>query len=137
MGIRDVAIEVRGDSLAALTWAIKGRTKGDLATNAAMVFALLCIHGGFRVTKETWISGEDNKRCDILSRLGNSGRSGECRAALDKMDRSETEVVVLGEHALNLLALCKPETELVEEPAFNCFWNSIKRNIESVGAGGN
>ncbi len=39
MGIRDVAIEVRGDSMAALTWTIKGRTKGDLATNAAMVFA--------------------------------------------------------------------------------------------------
>jgi hypothetical protein len=88
IGIRAVAIEVRGDSTAALTGAIKGRPKG-------VWFGLLCIHGGFRATKGTWISGNDNKRCDVLSRLGNLWRLDECRAALDKMGISKTEVVVL------------------------------------------
>jgi hypothetical protein len=90
MGIRDVAIEVRGDSETALMWALKGRPKGDLATYAAMVFALLCIIGGFRVTIKSWISGEDNWRCDKLSRLGEVGQIDvvACRRALDGMDRA-------------------------------------------------
>ena len=74
MGIRGVAIQVRGDSTSAPTWAVKGRPKGDLATNAAMVFALICIMGDFRITKETWIFGKENWRCNTLSRLGWQGR---------------------------------------------------------------
>ena len=74
MGIRGVAIQVRGDSTSAPTWAVKGRPKGDLATNAAMVFALICIMRDFRITKETWIFGKENWRCNTLSRLGWQGR---------------------------------------------------------------
>ena len=36
---------------------------------------------------------------------------------------------------LNLLALCNPEAELVEESDFSEFWNSIKLNIGLVGFG--
>ena len=54
MGIREEAVDVRGDSVSALTWAVKGRPRGDLATNASSVFDLLFILGGFRVTKDTW-----------------------------------------------------------------------------------
>jgi hypothetical protein len=135
MGIRDVAIEVRGDSETALTWAAKGRPKGDLATNAAMVFALLCIIGGFRVTMDSWISGEDNWRCDKLSRLGERGQLGDVRRALDEMDRAATPVIALGEPVLNLLTLCNPNTEMVEDADFNLFWSGIKNNIESIVAG--
>jgi hypothetical protein len=137
MGIRDVAIEVRGDSETALSWAVKGRPKGDLATNAAMVFALLCIIGGFRVTMESWISGEDNWRCDRLSRLGEKGQLDNLsvRRALDDMDRVATPVIELGEPVLNLLALCNPNTEMVEDAAFNMFWSSIKDNVQSILSG--
>jgi hypothetical protein len=132
MGIRDVAIGVRGDSVSALTWAVKGRPKGDLATNAAMVFALLCIIGGFRVTADSWISGEDNWRCDKLSRLGETGQCNDVRRVLNEMDRTSTPLIVLGEPVLNLLALCNPNTEMVEDADFNVFWSSIKSNIESI-----
>ena len=136
MGIRGEAVEVRGDSVSALTWAVKGRPKGDLATNAAIVFALLCILGGFRVTKDTWISGLHNWRCDILSRLGEVGKVDGCREALDGMGRSSTPVISLGVPVLNLLALCNPSAELVEESDFSEFWSSIKVNIGLVGANG-
>jgi hypothetical protein len=105
MGIMDVAIQVRGDNTSALTWAVKARPKGNLATNADMVFALICIMGDFRITKETWISGKENWRCDILSRLGEAGKVGDCRQALNEMDRANTPIVEFSLPGLDLLAL--------------------------------
>ena len=58
-----------------------------------------------------------------------------CRGALDGMGRSWTPVINLGIPVLNLLALCNPEAELVEESDFSEFWNSIKLNIGLVGFG--
>jgi hypothetical protein len=69
MGIRDVDIEVRGDSIAALTWAETERPRGELVTNAAVVFTLLGISFGLDAKK---LAGEENWRCDRLSRLAES-----------------------------------------------------------------
>ena len=44
-------------------------------------------------------------------------------------------MINLGIPVLNLLALCNPEAELVEESDFSEFWNSIKLNIGLVGFG--
>lgn len=66
-------MEVRGDSVAALTWAETERPRGHLVTNASKVFTMLCICFNLDVKKGVHISGEDNWRCDRLSRLRESG----------------------------------------------------------------
>ena len=125
MGIRGVTIQVRGDSTSAPTWAVKGRIKGDLASNAAMVFALICIMGDFRITRETWISGKENWRCDTLSRLGEAGKVGDCRQALNEMGRANTPIGEFGLPGLDLLALCNPDIAMVEESEFNIFGRQL------------
>ena len=62
-------------------------------------------------------------RCDKLSRLGGIGLVEGCRGALNGMERSLTPVVNLGIPVLDLLALCNPEAELVEESDVSEFWN--------------
>jgi hypothetical protein len=57
------------------------------------------------------------------------------RRALDDMDRVATPVIELGEPVMNLLALCNPNTEMVEDAAFNMFWSSIKDNVQSILSG--
>ena len=69
LGVRDADIEILGDSIAALTWAETERARGQLVTNASMVFTLLSIRFNLDVKKGVHISGEDNWRCDRLSRL--------------------------------------------------------------------
>ena len=72
LGIRDVDVEVRGDSVAALTWAETERPRGELVKNASMVFTLLVINFNLDVKERVHIAGEDNWRCDKLSRLSES-----------------------------------------------------------------
>ena len=69
LGVRNVDVEVRGDSIAALTWAETERPRGHVVTNASMVFTLLCICFGLDVKKGVHIPGEENWRCDRLSRM--------------------------------------------------------------------
>ena len=81
MGISNVAVEFRGDSLTALL-------KGKLVSNAAIVFSLLCIRFGLNVQDTTHISGEENWRCDALSRLSQGKSSLIERSGIS---RSNTE----------------------------------------------
>ena len=73
--VRSVDIELRGDSIAALTWAKMERCRGSLVTNTSMVFTLLCIAFNLDVKSATHIAGKDNVVNDRLSRLGVSGQS--------------------------------------------------------------
>ena len=43
LGVRDADVEIRGDGVAALAWAETERPRGELVTNASMVFTLLAI----------------------------------------------------------------------------------------------
>ena len=69
LGVSNVAVEFSGDSLTALSWAKKEKSKGTLVSNTAIVFSLLCIRFGLNVQDTTHISGDQNWRCDTLSRL--------------------------------------------------------------------
>ena len=84
LGVRDADIEIRGDSVAALTWAETERPRGQLVTNASIVFTLLCIRFNLDAKKGVHISGDDNWRCDRLSRLDKSG--GGCQRPLRRWD---------------------------------------------------
>ena len=77
LGISNEDIELRGDSLSAFTCTKTGRPRGKIATNAAMVFTLLCVSHGIEAKEVTHIGGHANYRCDQLSCISESGLTVE------------------------------------------------------------
>ena len=75
LGNAGCSIALRGDSVTALTWAITERPRGSIATNAAMIWTLLCVAADVHVTHTTHIPGADNESCDQLSRRGPNTRT--------------------------------------------------------------
>ena len=71
LGVRNVDVELRGDSVTALSWA----TKGQRSINAATIFTMLCVALSVDVKSTCHISGDDNFKCDRLSRLKESGNT--------------------------------------------------------------
>ena len=74
LGITVVDIEFIGDSMTALAWPKSNVAKGERATNAAVIFTMLCLKFGIDIKETCHISAKDNYRCDRLSRLKESGR---------------------------------------------------------------
>ena len=70
LGHRGKTLDLRGDSVTALTWALTERPRGSIATNAAMMWTLLCIAADVNRRETTHIAGKDNEICDELSRRG-------------------------------------------------------------------
>ena len=68
MGGKGKNLTPRGDSITALTWAYTERTRGPTATNAAMVWTLLCIAADVHIADTTHLPGKLNVTCDLLSR---------------------------------------------------------------------
>ena len=75
LGLSDEDVEIRDDSVAALTWAETERYRDERVGNASMVLTTLCISSGLNVKTASHIAGTNNIRCDDLSRLASSGRS--------------------------------------------------------------
>jgi hypothetical protein len=132
LGVRDADIELRGDSVAALTWAETERPRGQLVTNASMVFTLLSICFNLDVKKGVHISGDDNWRCDRLSRLGESGEG--VPEALEAMGLTDTAVLNLQVNASvrTLLACCDPRRKLEGEEVFLGFWGEVRGALSEV-----
>lgn len=132
LGIRDVDVEVRGDSVAALTWAETERPRGELVTNASIVFTLLVIHFGLDVKKSVHISGEDNWRCDRLSRLSESGLG--VAQSLAGMGLGGTVIIELQQRCQvqKLLASCDPGICLDGDDAFLAFWGGIRDALKEI-----
>ena len=126
LGVRDADIEVRGDSVAALTWAETERPRGHLVTNASMVFTLLSICFGLGVKRVVHISGEENWRCDRLSRICEQG--GNIPDVLDDIGMSQTSIVNLQENTQVqiLLADSHPTKSLEGEKVFLDFWGEVR-----------
>lgn len=132
LGVRDTDIEIRGDSVAALTWAETERPRGYLVTNASMVFTLLSISFGLDVKKGVHISGEENWRCDKLSRIGEHG--GKASEVLDEMGLGQTAVVNLQDNiqVQKLLAGCHPGRSLEGEEVFLQFWGEVRDALKEI-----
>ena len=132
LGIRDVDVEIRGDSVAALTWAEKERPRGELVTNASMVFTLLVVKFGLDVKKSVHISGDDNWRCDKLSRLSESQEG--LREVLMGMELESTLIVNLQDncHVQKLLYSCSPKRCLNGEQKFLKFCGEIRGALEEI-----
>ena len=132
MGIRDVDVEARGDSVAALTWVETEKPRGELVTNASMVFTLLGINFGLDVKKGVHISGEENWRCDRLSRIKETGAG--VRETLQGMNLGETPIINLEENAQvrKLLESCAPTRSLDGEGTFLEFWGGIRDALAEI-----
>ena len=132
LGINNVAVEFRGDSLTALSWAKKEKSKGKLVSNAAIVFSLLCIRFGLNVQDTTHISGEENWRCDILSRLMQEKMT--VTEALHKIERRDTKVVDMNdtEYTSMLLRNCDPKIQFDNDDDFVEFWNEIQHALNGI-----
>jgi hypothetical protein len=69
LGIRDAAVRVRGDSVSALTWALKQNFKGASSRCAATVYTMLALHFNISVRDSEHVPGVLNVECDALSRF--------------------------------------------------------------------
>ena len=132
LGIRDADIEIRGDSVAAFTWAKTERPRGQIVTKASIVFTLLIILFNLEVKRGVHISGVDNWRCDRLSRLEESGR--RVSEALKGMGMTETGVINLQENTQiqTLLACCDPRRGLEGEEVFLGFWREVRDTLSEI-----
>ena len=134
LGLSGKGIALRGDSVTALTWTMTERPRGVRVTNASMVWTLLCIAAGVEVKEVTHISGEDNEKCDRLSRRWDVGKKpvmsvleeakemGIEGASLVEM---ENDVSVRG-----VVELCDPRTDLNSEGQFIVFWLKARSAID-------
>jgi hypothetical protein len=132
LGISNVAVEFRGDSLTALSWAGKEKSKGMLVSNAAIVFSLLCIKFGLNVQDTTHISGKQNWRCDTLSRL--TQENFTMTEALKRIDRGGTTIVDMNDTECNaiLLKSCDPKMSLERDKDFLHFWTQIQSTLNKM-----
>ena len=131
LGHRGMSLALRGDSVTALTWAITERPRGYIVTNASMVWTLLCVAADVDVNEITHISGDDNHRCDRLSRLKESGRSAEQEAVRISLTGVRVLEVQEDRHLMTLLGLCDPRKTLMSEEEFIEFWRSTREAIDT------
>lgn len=126
LGFSNMPVEFRGDSLTALSWAKREKSKGTLVSNAAIVFSLLCIRFQLNVQNTTHISGEENWRCDKLSRLTQENLT--MTQALENIQRSNTRIINMddNEFASILLRSCDPKMQLENNKDFIRFWTDIQ-----------
>ena len=62
LGLRGMDIELRGDSMSALTWAETERPRGELVTNATMVYTVLCVTYGIEAKRTSHAGGRGRRR---------------------------------------------------------------------------
>ena len=126
LGYLDEDVEIKGDSVAALTWAETERYRGERMGNASMFFTTLCIFSGLDVKTASHIAGINNIRCDELSRLASSRRSVGATMKRHELEGA-VEVNLWGDAAVQkLLALCNPAFSFPTEVHFIDFWGEVR-----------
>ena len=137
LGITNVAVEFRGDSLTAISWAKKIKSKGKLASNAAIVFSLLCINFGLNVQEATHISGDENWRCDALSRLSEGNKT--VADILRTIERCGTRIVDMNDDnsTSTLLRCCDPRLSMEKENEFLSFWTEVQSALNEIATRSN
>ena len=123
------AISLRGDSVSALTWASKGQFRGDLVTNASILYTLILIVTGIEIVGEPvdfHLKGEDNWRCDGLSRGKVMSDIGMNHVAF--MDLNKDPL------SLELLSLCDPAAPIEKDDDFASFFRRCNAAISNLSS---
>ena len=134
MGVRDADVQLRGDSVSALTWAEAERYRGKRVTNAAMVYTVLCVMYSFDVKEATHVPGTDNKRCDKLSRLGETGGSVEETMREFGLQWAASIDISQHEHVQKLISACDPAQTHESESNFIEYWGRMRDALKGIGA---
>lgn len=134
LGCHGTSIALRGDSVTALTWTMTERPRGVRVTNASMVWTLLCIAAGVEVKEVTHIAGEDNDKCDRLSRRWDLGRRPTMTVAEEasEMGLGRAEILEMESDSTirGIIELCDPRTDLNSETEFIMFWLKARSAID-------
>jgi hypothetical protein len=125
LGITPASIGYRGDSISALTWAEEERYRGELNTNASIVYTLTAISMNTFVGESDHIAEEANWRCDGLSR----------HKSFEELGLGDVPVVDLlaSPDAMALLLACDPTRKGDgDEAAFLGMWGNIKSSLANL-----
>ena len=118
--------------MTALAWSKSNVTKGERATNAAVIFTMLFLKFGIDVKETCHISAKDNYRCDRLSRLKESGQ--EIVSQMTDFGFDENRILRLESDiaVTSLIDCCSPNILLTNESDLAIFWNTIRNSIENI-----
>jgi hypothetical protein len=97
-----------------------------------MVWTLLCIAADINVREVTHIPGEENERCDRLSRRGLNPLISVVEEAAD-MGITGARVIEMNEDEAirGIIELCDPRITLKSEGEYVEFWTRARRVIEN------
>jgi hypothetical protein len=121
-------VEMRGDSIAALTWTKTERFRSDLVGNAAAVFTLASIDAETQVSKMTHISAKANERADALSRMRQTTLADTVKNECPSLSALLAPGMWLELDAAPWLALCDPKRDIdgLGEKSFVQFWHELR-----------
>lgn len=124
LNLRPRSVNLRGDSVTALTWADTGKFKGELVGNAAVIFILQGLYRDIAIDKIIHLSAADNWRTDFLS------RGGTIEELIEK-DPSLGTPKVVELNGDKIIKLCNPNVPTSSESDFNDFWARARCTLES------
>ena len=131
LGLSGSSIALRGDSVTALTWAITERPRGVIVTNAAMIWTLLCIATDINVKEVTHIPGEENEKCDRLSRRGSNANLTVAEEAIEMGILNARVIEINGDSTImSIIEMCDPRIKLESDQQFIEFWTRARLVIE-------
>jgi len=118
LGLTDLAVRLRGDSVAALTWVDTGKVHSSRASNAFLFFTLMVLQLGLVVTDVEHLPGAKNWKCDKLSRAPRT-------CTMDDIGHPGLPLVRLVDDptAAVILELCDPRLDTQSEAGFSSFWD--------------
>jgi hypothetical protein len=106
---------LRGDSVSALSWAFKERSRSYLARNALIVFVALCSALDFYVDEIVHVAGDNNGICDALS-----------RGTIPEDLQLEDWAVADNASVLQALRLCDPRRDSSNLGSFCELWSEAQ-----------
>jgi hypothetical protein len=122
LGYSGRSLALRGDSVTALTWAISGRPRGKIVTNASIVWTLLCVATIIGVREITY-----QERCDRLSRRGAAPDMSVREEAREMGIDGGVVIEVNGDvKIMGLLRLRDPRRKLESDVDFIAFWTDVR-----------
>ena len=127
LGITDLTVGLRGDSVTALSWAEKERYTGSIVTNASVLFTLMVLSWKVEVSFVQAIPGEDNSEADHLSRNPLTATMASTGHPDVPHINMNTDPIVS-----RIIRLCDPRTDITSEEGFRTFWREAHTLVAAV-----
>ena len=124
LGITPTEVELRGDSITALSWASKTLFHSDLIGNASLVFVMQSLHTKIHVAAVTHLTAADNWRTDYLSRGG----------TLELLGLRDDRFIGLKEVNLEnveMVEMCNPSKRIQSDSDFFRMWMQLRKSLGS------